>query len=127
MPDYNTMTDQQLNIEVAIRRGYRVEEWTFPKPSGYALVAPDGSTIVVSETPGYAWDNLSSCPASDTNAALSLWLPTDMFYLARYHEGWLAWVEDEADSDHKMHYVDATTPARAATICWLMYQDATSP
>jgi len=123
--DYSDMTDEQLNIEVAERRGWRVNLWTAPKPSGFALIAPDGSTIVVSDTPGHAWDNLPSLPANDSNEALAMWEGNDNFNLEPYQGRWCAMLCGTDRDEGAVAY--DKNPARAITICWLKYQDAIAP
>lgn len=124
--NYDEMTNKQLNIEIATRKGWRVEEWQFPEPEGFALISPDGSTITVSDTEEYAWDNLPPVPADDANTALELMTTACFINLSPTLEGWFAHLV--VDKGRDVIVFDYTivdkTPARAICVCWLMWQDA---
>jgi hypothetical protein len=135
MTDYESMTDQELNIAVAKRLGYTLvvddkygsplKRWCLHLPSGELSKDSEGDedcTECFDED--LAWARLTPNFTVDANEALALFADSVNFGLSKDTDR--TWIAEEWDVDHSAVGRDKH-PARATTICWLLWQDAIAP
>jgi len=133
--NYGSMTNLELNIEVA-KRTHTLSETTDGADHWWSLRWGEDNCIRINmfdgNTAAGVWFYLESTgaidkPANDANLALSLFSDCDGFSITREVGIWDAVVYSTADLFPKTFIARAkerTEYARAITICWLNWQDA---
>jgi hypothetical protein len=125
MTDYAAMTNEQLNVEIAKRRGYRfawhtVEGGWFGESGFEQIFDPQGHWLTAIDAELPEW-------ATDMNDALELIIDID-WQMAHYTTGYHVhlhgtWIDEWEGKNSFSTHVAADTMARAICECWLKWLD----
>ena len=131
--DYSNRANGELNVLVARRQGWRVEESPHNSALGrYCLIAP--MQLLTEATRGrmteaLAWEGVPNKPADDANAALALDFGNEMLTVLKtppigsVKPFFIAFVS-KSDDTTEYHRTSADSASRAITIAYLRYRDA---
>jgi hypothetical protein len=123
MQNYEGMTNQQLNIEVAKRHGYYVAAGAFNSTEGYFLFDELGvpTHAHAERDEGLCWLRNTPNVTDDANLALALIVDTDYTIDHLTHIGFTVKFDDLPQ--HLTPAGTAKTLPKAITIAWLTWQD----
>ncbi len=129
MSDYDSLSDEQLNIEVAKRLGFKVEYMLVNGERRYFLLDPNRIRVTHRyEDEADLWRGALEHEeiahyATDANAALELWHGGDDFNLSHEDGVWIGEPLGKSADPFAEVFGKSESPARATAITWLMWQD----
>lgn len=124
MPDYSAMSDDDLNVLIAKRAGYKIAgdwyKWLLYLPSGERSIDIDGEVNATTNcNEDIAWYRLSPRFATDMNSAMKLWTGYATLENTRDNK-FFRCVMGLGDNN----FGESESAPRAICIAWLKWQDA---